>query len=218
QRELERLGAQCVVAYQRKRQGRWFKLTGPMASFRDALAIAEAPPEVAVHVAICLRHDKLGGIAVWSSETPDRVIRLPGGARIPPLEPPPTEKELSDAIYEAGRAAFQGLFSERRSERFYYCTLTTTGEASRPAISAWSHEALAAVPEAEREQLAWSYADSPYCCFGDEHFARVEALFARRPQMDPWSSEEERNAEYELRLRAMESAMARLDAEGLFGR
>ncbi|MCZ7681911.1 MAG: DUF4303 domain-containing protein [Sandaracinaceae bacterium] len=57
----------------------------------------------------------------------------------------PTVDELADAIRRAARAAFAQLFAERAGERFYYCTLVTTGEALPPVPSAWSHEALEAV-------------------------------------------------------------------------
>lgn len=42
-------------------------------------------------------------------------------------------------------------------------------------------------------------------------------LFARRPEMDAFGPEDAWTEECELRLRAMETAMARLSAEGLFG-
>lgn len=215
QRGLERIGGRCVVVYQRAQQGRRFRLAGPLDSFRDATVVAAAPPRHAVSVAVQLRHAELGGILLWSSESPAEVGRLPGATRAPSLEaPPPSQEELADAIYAAAGAAFRQLFAEHPRERFYYCTLTTTGSAPPPTISAWSHEALTEVDAA----LAWSYADSPYCNFGDHHFAHVAELFARRPEMSSFGPEEAWGAECELRLRAMESAMARLSTEGLFGR
>jgi hypothetical protein len=50
---------------------------------------------------------------------------------------------------------------------------------------------------------------------GDQHFEPVERLFEARPRMD-FASPEQYSAEFALRLRARETAMARLDAEGLF--
>src|SRR5262245_5223762 len=102
----------------------------------------------------------------------------------------PSQSELTDAITDATRKAVSELFRQH-PERFYYCSLITTGEAHRPHISAWSKEALDAVarkdpdPVGARQLLKWSYADSPYCCFGDEYFEVVKELFGRRPRMDP---------------------------------
>lgn len=94
--------------------------------------------------------------------------------------------------------------------------MITSGEAHAPVLCAWSREALQAygrregLEEAELLDVKWSYADSPFCCFGENHFAEVRRLFAPRPPVDT-------EAEYDARLQAMEKAVARLDAEGLFG-
>ncbi|MER6324598.1 MULTISPECIES: DUF4303 domain-containing protein [Streptomyces] len=133
---------------------------------------------------------------------------------------PPTESELADAVHRATRAALLGLFRDHPGHRFYYVTLVTSGEAYGPALSAWSHEALAA--ESEQQgcaplDLKWSYADSPFCCYGEEHLAPVRPLFEARGDLFDLP-DDEADAEFELRLRAMETAVARLDAEGLFGR
>lgn len=134
----------------------------------------------------------------------------------------PTEDELTDAIADATRRAIHDLFREH-PEDFYYCSLITTGEAHPPVLTAWSREALhaaaaeAADPDDARWGLKWSYGESPYFCYGETYFGEVRRLFDLRPRMSPEMSSEERHAEYELRLRAMELALARLDAEGLFG-
>ena len=133
----------------------------------------------------------------------------------------PSEEELIDAIADAARQAIGALFRDHPGD-FYYCTLVTTGEAHPPTLAAWSHQSLeAAVAEASEpdalESIKWSYADSPFLCFGDEYFSAVKQLFAQRPEMDYMAPEDEWDQEYELRLRAIEAAMARLDAEGLFG-
>src|SRR5690606_28991837 len=65
-------------------------------------------------------------------------------------------------------------------------------------------------------ELKWSHADSPYYGYGEKYFAEVKRLFQARPTPsfeddDAWA------AEHSLRLAAMESAMAQLDHEGLFG-
>lgn len=96
-------------------------------------------------------------------------------------------------------------------------------EVHPPARSAWSKEALERewVRHEDREGLRagikWSYADSPYFAFGEAHFSTVATLFAMRPQWSMEMSDEEWETEYEVRLSAMERAMLRLDAEGVFG-
>lgn len=131
----------------------------------------------------------------------------------------PSEQELEQALVSALRAVVGALF-RTHPECFYYVTLHTTGEALAPALSAWSHEALARVREergdAFAELIKWSYADSPYCAFADTEFDAVKRLYAARP--DPHSLHaEEFFAECALRLRAMERAVAQLDREGVFG-
>jgi hypothetical protein len=134
----------------------------------------------------------------------------------------PTEDELTNAIADATRRAVADLFREH-PEQFYYLSLITTGKAHPPVLTAWSHEALeAAVAGASdvadaRHGLKWSYGESPYFCYGDTYFDEVRRLFGQRPQLSPAVTADEWTAEYELRLRAMERALARLDAEGAFG-
>ncbi|KFG77312.1 DUF4303 domain-containing protein [Streptomyces mutabilis] len=131
----------------------------------------------------------------------------------------PTETDLADAVHRAARAAFLDLFREQPGHRFYYCVLVTPGEAYGPALSAWSEQALA--EEAARQgcvvpDIKWSYADSPFCCYGERHLKPVRPLFEARGELFDLP-DDEADAEFDLRLRAMETAMARLDAEGLFG-
>lgn len=134
----------------------------------------------------------------------------------------PTEDQLTDAIADAARNAVSDLFREH-PEHFYYCSLITTGKAHAPALVAWSKEALEAAvateenPEEAKWEIEWSYADSPYYCYGEAHFDSVKRLFDQRPEMSPDMTEEEWMNEFHLRLRAMERAMARLDSEGIFG-
>ena len=63
--------------------------------------------------------------------------------------------------------------------------------------------------------IKWSYADSPYCCFGDDHFDGVKQRYNERPfiaelEYDDW------NRELNVRLNAMELAMKMLDDKGIF--
>jgi hypothetical protein len=123
----------------------------------------------------------------------------------------PSKEQLEDAIYSATKEVFSALLNEH-PEHYYYCTLITTGEAHSPIFSAWSLEAFEKVDPA----LKWSYADSPYCCYKEEVFNNVNSLFALRPQLTSEISEIDWLEEYSIRLDAMESAMKRLDKEGLF--
>jgi hypothetical protein len=159
----------------------------------------------------------------------------------------PSEEDLIDAIEAAAERAISALFREH-PEHFYYCSLLTSGEATPPFLSAWSEEALdresakepemphwavrrgakwwasarLATKDVRREALRWSWADSPYCGYGEEYFGDVQRLFAERPPMEccspvtqwPFNQWIE---EGNLRLGCMESAMKRLDDKGLFG-
>lgn len=59
--------------------------------------------------------------------------------------------------------------------------------------------------------MKWSYADSPYYAFGDNYFENVKRLFYDRENIHKLDEEE-----FKLRLQAMEEAMKRLDAKGIF--
>lgn len=126
----------------------------------------------------------------------------------------PTEADLADALTKATRAAVTDLFRDNPGHTFYYVTLTTPGEAFGPALSAWSHEALAQRTDAD--EVRYSYADSPFSISGEEHLKPVRDLFAARPEVFELDDEAS-DAEFELRLRAMETALRRLAEEGLFG-
>ena len=122
---------------------------------------------------------------------------------------PRPSHDLESAIANATRAAVSALFREYADHHFYYCLLVTTGEAHCPCLAAWSRESLAAAaaastdPNAERD-LKWSYADSPFYCYGDHFFVSLRRLFDARPPVHfsnpTWARE------YELRLAAMERA------------
>ncbi|MHA3913893.1 DUF4303 domain-containing protein [Halovulum sp. GXIMD14793] len=72
------------------------------------------------------------------------------------------------------------------------------------------------MPDEIRSQIRWSYADSPYCGFGQDCFAAVSALFDQRGSLYDHSARDA-DDEYRFRLNAMEKAMMQLDREGLFG-
>ncbi len=125
---------------------------------------------------------------------------------------------LTDEIENAARKSFLELFEN--GEDYYYCSLVTIPEGFCPVVSAWSWEALKR--EAERqgcheEDIKWSYADSPYCIFGEENFKIVAELLSTRPTIDELD-DDDWDKEITLRLQAMESAMRKLDEKGIFGR
>lgn len=119
------------------------------------------------------------------------------------------KEELTKEIKEATRKVLEDLFSN--GEQFYYITLVTDGMANTPCISGWSVEALHKENEDDQYYLKWSYADSPYCCWKQEYYEKVEQMLINRKYNDL-----EYDDEYKLRLSAMENAMIQLDAEGLF--
>ena len=136
--------------------------------------------------------------------------------------PVPSKAELVDAIAAATSAAVTDLFRKHPGDTFYYCALITTGEAHPPNLTAWSTEALDVAasqhrgePDA-RQDLKWSYADSPFYCYGEEHFEEVRCLFEALGTPDPNDAEAWESA-YEFKMCAMEEALARLEQTGLFG-
>jgi len=126
---------------------------------------------------------------------------------------------LVKEIANATKKSFIELFAN--GERYYYCTLVTTGEAYRPFIVAWSIEALAREVEksknATEKSIKWSYADSPYLGFNDKNFQIVDELFNLLPQMDDmYADDDELDEQYEFRLLAMELALKQVDDDGIF--
>ncbi|MBQ7776584.1 MAG: DUF4303 domain-containing protein [Lachnospiraceae bacterium] len=130
------------------------------------------------------------------------------------------DHELVALIQDAAEKALGKLFQEHK-ERFYYCSLITSGEGLCPVISAWSKEALERVAAEEDDveeakyYLKWSYAESPYFAYGEEYFADVNKVFLER--MRKLTTEKERDSEGQLRIDAMERAMYNLDKKGMFG-
>lgn len=124
------------------------------------------------------------------------------------------QTELTQEICKAVKTILMDLYQNK--EHYYYITLVSDGGANTPCISAWSYESLnrSSSNEEEREEIKWSYAGAPYCCWKQEEFAQVEKILLARNIWD--LSDEDFDVEYEKRFSAMEAAMKQLDQEGLF--
>ncbi|MEC7518954.1 MAG: DUF4303 domain-containing protein [Myxococcota bacterium] len=213
--------ARFVPVSKKKPHASWKPLASPTTDLLEAMETAIGSIDTALEVAVRLKaHPEYGAAVVWRSSYPDLLFDLGSMAFSKPAGPPPSVEELESAIYSAATGAFSQLFREHPAERFYYCALVVDGHVVAPMLSAWSEEALAAAhaDAEERDMLRWSYADSPYCDFGADHFRAVHELLARRPPLHGFRTEEELEREAELRLGRLERAMARLDRDGMFGR
>lgn len=124
--------------------------------------------------------------------------------------------EVLCAVSTAARKAFSAVREAHPDEDFYYYVLWTTGAVHRPAPCACSAQGLARVMkeygETDPANLRWSEADSPYDCFGDQHFAEVEAIFSKLG--DPYDRTEDAR---KALLNAVVGAMQDLDSNGFFG-
>lgn len=125
------------------------------------------------------------------------------------------QEKLTQELYNAVKIILRDMLDNK--EHYYYITLVTDGGANTPCISAWSYEALhrSSDDAEEQKEIKWSYADSPYCCWKQEEFEKVEALLLSRKNI--WDLDSKAfETEYNLRFEAMEAAMKRLDQEGIF--
>lgn len=130
------------------------------------------------------------------------------------------DEELVQVIQIATENALLKLFEEYK-EKFYYCSLITTGEGLCPIISAWSYEALERVAseyddvEEAKYYLKWSYSETPYLAYGEEFYQDVKSIFIDR--MNKLKTVEEKQREIQLRINSMENVMHNLDMKGMFG-
>jgi len=114
-----------------------------------------------------------------------------------------TDEMLVELIQNATQNALSKLFREHK-EKFYYCSLITTGEGLCPIISAWSNEALERVANEEDDvaeakfYLKWSYDETPYFAYGEEYFQDVNKVFLQR--MRALTTEKEKDKEIQLRI------------------
>lgn len=127
---------------------------------------------------------------------------------------------LVEVIQNATQKALSKLFEEHK-EKFYYCSLITTGEGLCPIVSAWSEEALERIANEEEDvedakyYLKWSYEETPYFAYGEEYFEDVNKVFLER--MRKLATEKEKDREIQLRINSMEKVMHNLDINGMFG-
>jgi len=120
------------------------------------------------------------------------------------------DENLVALIESATQKALEELFREHK-EKFYYCSLITTGEGLCPVISAWSEEALERVAsemddvEEAKYYLKWSYGETPYFAYREEYFTEVNKVFIER--MQSITTEEEWDKEVLIRINSMERAI-----------
>ncbi|MCM1184846.1 MAG: DUF4303 domain-containing protein [Roseburia sp.] len=127
-------------------------------------------------------------------------------------------------LKNAVREAFKELLEKYSDEHFYYCTLVLVEGQGCPVVSAMSEEALERVvqeykeqygyadsEESLRKELKWSYADSPYCAYGEQYFTEVQRMIGES------DAEKSFIQEYDIKLNSMEKVMTDLDKEGIFG-
>jgi len=132
----------------------------------------------------------------------------------------PTDGELADAFTAATRSAVSALFAQFPDERFYYLSLILSDPCLPPALTAMSDGFLARARAEDPDDayLKWDYSRSPVYPYGwDDHYARARRLLELRPDLTAIQDEDAWDAEHRARLAAMEAAVSRLDAEGLFG-
>ena len=141
-----------------------------------------------------------------------------------------SDKVLVALLKEAVGKAFKDLFKEHPDEHFYYCTLVLMNGQGCPVVSAMSEEVLEKLVQEDvkkygystsvsREFLKWSFADSPYCIYGEQYFSEVEKMIASRDLDENGErlTGDRFMKEYDIRMNSMEEVMASLDKEGIFG-
>ena len=141
----------------------------------------------------------------------------------------PTYEDIFSELKDAIKNAVADLFTHHGTENFYHIALMTTGEALPPFLTASSQEGLEVTINKYQEkysnndykllkyELTWSYADSLYAIYKyEEYFKTVEYLFYKRPNLHELN-DDEREIEFDFRLKLMEEVMLELDKEGLFG-
>lgn len=134
---------------------------------------------------------------------------------------PRFDPDLVSAIKQATKAALTDLFDT--GENFYYVSLVTSGEGHCPILTAWSEQALEKIltekniDQDERIYFKWSYADSPYCAYGEQYFEPVKKILSNRQSMNSKMTNSDWNDEFMCRINSMELALKQLDSEGFFG-
>lgn len=131
-------------------------------------------------------------------------------------------KKYYDILYSACKRAFEELFNANK-EKFYYCTLTITGDGLTPVISAWSYEALCRQCNGNQDEMndiKWSYADSPYYAVGYEMFDSVTELLIERHNIIKIDeiADQDWVHEVDMYLNVMYNVMKMLDMDGMFSK
>lgn len=126
--------------------------------------------------------------------------------------------DIQNKLVEQTRKALLDLY--KTNESFYFIVFTITGEGIIPTLSAWSEEALQSYisKNGKSENIydyKWSYADSPYCDYGAEHYDELRKYFQERGNLFNMNSEDA-CLEYNTRLNYLIKTLETLDKEGMF--
>ncbi len=136
---------------------------------------------------------------------------------------PEIEKELTNAIEKT----IVNLKKDYPNDNFYYFALTTVEEALSPGHSIWSEELLEkeAKKQAEennenyitvKQEIRFSYADSPLFYHYKKYFKKVESLFMARTNIFELN-DKDYDKEFNLRINTMIKALKNADKKGIFG-
>ncbi len=131
-----------------------------------------------------------------------------------------SDEMMVDILQMAVQNAITSLRTVHNEEFYYYAFIFDAG--LHPYISAWSYEAYEKsiienqINEEDNVWWKWNYADSPYVVYGyDEFFHEASKFLDERA--NKMSKDELYDAEWNVRISAMEEALKRLDEKGFFG-
>jgi hypothetical protein len=76
ERDLVRLGAHCYVSVKRAPRGKWETVWPDVETFEAALVLAGPLLGSVIEVGIFLKHERYGGIFIWTSIAPEIANRF----------------------------------------------------------------------------------------------------------------------------------------------
>jgi len=125
-------------------------------------------------------------------------------------------RKLEEALRKAIGETWKALHEERPNDQLYAFGVYVTRDVLFIGPTAGSEAGLSSLSDDGSDSNRWVLNRSPLHLFGEDHFERVQALLAERP--DPYELEDGAfDAEIQTRLEACFRALEALDAEGLFG-